>query len=123
MKLALSTFPEASTRTLIRILMVPLIVFCADLETTGETLQNAARIGVGGGCRTPRGRCHAKAAALEPGAHCAFLSRGLTASAGADSALARRPDLRSCNGFRGTGEFEETELAGCASEEGKAWGR
>ena len=44
MKLALSTFPEASTRTFIRILMVPLIVFCADLETTGETC-----------CRTPPG--------------------------------------------------------------------
>ena len=43
-KLALSTFPEASTKTFIRILMVPLIVFCADLDTTGETC-----------CRTPPG--------------------------------------------------------------------
>ena len=103
MKLALSTFPEASTRTLIRILMVPLIVFCADLETTGETC-----------CRTPpglalaagaalchRGRCYrgSGSGSLALTAH--FCRRGFGCIRRRRLRLWRGAlDLRRCNGFR-----------------------
>ena len=103
MKLALSTFPEASTKTFIRILMVPLIVFCADLDTAGETC-----------CRTlpglefPAGAVLATAAGAGVGAGAlelwrslrALVAEGLAASAAGSAVAAALWDSGEATGCR-----------------------
>ena len=124
MKLAFSTFPEASTKTFIRILMVPLIVFCADLETTGETCCRTSP-----GLAFPAGAVLASAAGVGAGALALWRSlraleaEGLTASAGAGSGFgAALWASGTATVSEGTDEFEETELPGCAAEEWKSLG-